>query len=64
VALIEDGQTYTPSHHVGEAEDERAVGHRQQALAALAEGADAVALVHAILSVAARIEELTCHTAR
>ena len=49
----------------GVAENERAVRHRAGALAALADGDHAVdAVVHALLSVEARLEELTCYVAQ
>ena len=49
----------------GVREDERAQEHRQAALAALDENRPAhVALVHALLALESRLEELTCYIAR
>lgn len=48
----------------GGAQDERAARHRAGALAALADGDHAVdALVHALLAIEARVEELSCFVA-
>jgi hypothetical protein len=47
----------------GEGEDARAAEHRDRALAALGEDPQA-ALVHAVLSVAERVSELSYYVAR
>jgi hypothetical protein len=50
---------------VGVAQDERAIRHRAGALAALADDDHAVdAIVHALLALEARVEELVCYVAQ
>ncbi len=50
---------YADTPDLGEREHERAVEHRERALSALAEGERVGAVVHALLALEARIDELT-----
>ncbi len=50
--------------HPGEEQDDRAVRHREGALKALADGCPADAIVHALLSIEARLVELIVYVAR
>jgi hypothetical protein len=57
-------EAYDPCREPGAEQDERAARHRELALEA-ADGLDplGVALVHALLAVEARVDELVCYVA-
>jgi hypothetical protein len=57
-------EEYAENLHPGEREDQRAVEHRGQALDALDALEPQVALVHALLSIAERVSELSAFVAR
>ena len=50
--------------HPGDEQDDRASRHREGALKALADGCSADAIVHALLALEARVDELMVYVAR